>query len=48
MKDEYHRAHLQHLEDMKKDHALMKEAPFKSMVYGNKPFNPEKLVFGEK
>ena len=26
----------------------MKEVPFKSMVYGNKPFNPEKLVFGEK
>ena len=26
----------------------MKEAPFKSMIYGQVPFNPDKTVFGEK
>ena len=33
---------------MEKDKQLRNEAPFKLVSHGEKPFNPDKTVFGEK
>ena len=46
--DEYNRQHQLYLEEKKKIDAKMKDKkPFSSMVFGEKPFNTDRLMFND-